>query len=181
MIASYIIRLIAVLFLVFHEIIFVGVVISSAGQLAARRTEQGFLYPVMYLVFSFILAVWLLGLIQQVVKADWAAAVRPHIEKYWREYVATVVVFATLFVLFSTPISYYASLGYAAGNSFGSMARIEFARLFNAELPSVLAKISAWTFQWFYASFMVGFVVWVRDAATGRLARKIVQPTDGSK
>ncbi|MBU0624751.1 hypothetical protein KKF05_00225 [Patescibacteria group bacterium] len=155
-------RIIAFIFLLFNTIIFLSVAIKSIFDIIHRVTNTGLSLSILFLLASFALGIWLLGLMQQVLAANWPQRAVKIIQKKWFFGFFTILLFEGLFFLFKTPVHFYASIGHNIGLSFAQLAMEQFGSMLKIALPiDFIRQIVAWEFQLFYASFIVGFLVWV--------------------
>jgi len=167
MITGIIARTIAVAFLLFNMVIFIGAAIQSVRQVMEPPEDEAALFSVVFMLLSLVFAVWVWGMLSKVVKKDWPRKLYIHLKTEWRKYAATALILIGLALLFGSPIGFYASIGHMAGARFAGLAQQEFMGLLGMELPSILLKLVAWTFQWHFAAFMVGFCVWIYSAVAG--------------
>ncbi len=137
----------------------------------APSEDENMMFSVVFMLLSLVFAVWVWGMLSKVFKKDWPRKSFIHIKTDWRKYVATVLVLIGLVLLFGSPIGFYASIGYMAGSQFAQLAQQEFAGLLGLELPELLLKSVAWTFQWNFASFMAGFCIWIYSAIAGAMTQ----------
>lgn len=164
MFAGIIVRVVASIFLVFHLVIFIAAAINSLRSIMARSEDTNMMFVVVFLLLSLVFAVWVWGMLQKVFKKDWPRKLFIRLKTDWRNYVATLLILIGLALLFGSPIGFYASIGHVAGSHFAQLARAELVGLLSVDLPGYLLKLVAWTFQWHFASLMVGFCVWVYTA-----------------
>lgn len=164
---KFILRIIAFIFLLFVGLMSIGAAIRSLRGLISGQADMGQLYGLLYFFLAFSIAVWVWGLIHKVIKKQWPSVFLEKARRGWKLYAAVTFVFAVLLGLSVTPLSGYSMIGYGFGFDFGQLASVEFSSLLGVEMPDILASLTALIFEWFYASFIVGFCVWIYSAIRG--------------
>ena len=157
-------RIVILLILLLNAVLLLAAAIRSLSDLLRPQPETDVMVAALFLAFSFVLGVWILGLVQRVMAKGWPDRFIKSLRFKWGFYVGTLMVGVGLFFLFNTPVELYASLGFLAGTSFAELALRQFSVMAGIVLPRIIVQIAAWEFHVLYASFFVGFCVWVINA-----------------
>jgi hypothetical protein len=158
---AFIARIVAFIFLLVNTVIFLTATIKCADDLLHHLPNFNLTFTLLLLILSFALGIWMLGLIQEVFAAEWPKRAARVLRKSWLFALVTAAVTVGLYFLFETAAGFFVAIGYDLGLSLAEASFIQLDKWFAVSFPILINEIIAWEFQIFFASCIVGFLVWV--------------------